>query len=201
MKIVIHSTETCAPAESRREHPEYRVLVAGIGNILLGDDAFGGEVIRYLLARYDVPKVVRIQDFGIRGDDLARAIGRATEAVMLIDAVPRGDPPGTSYLLELNDESRAAANSRSNADAHSLDPVSVLRLVHDLSRSESAPSLYLVGCEPAVVKRGEGSVRLSPPVAAAVPGAAEMVRAYLARYFRIHLRRISISTAGGGVAI
>jgi hydrogenase maturation protease len=200
VKIAVSSPETCFPAERRREHQGYRILVAGIGNNFLGDDAFGGEVIRHLLDHYEIPKAVSVQDFGMRAADLARAIGRASEAVILIDAAPRGNAPGTSYLLELDDESPAAANARINADAESLDPVSVLRLVHELSRSEPEPRLYLVGCEPAVLERDESAVRLSPAVAAAVPCAAEMVRSYLGRYFGVHLGKSSGSTADDRVA-
>ena len=76
-----------------------RVLVAGIGNIFLGDDAFGCEVIQRIHRRV-VPEYVRVEDFGIRGFDLAYALMDDYEAVILVDATPRGELPGTLYTIE-----------------------------------------------------------------------------------------------------
>src|SRR5438128_1754175 len=75
------------------------VLVAGVGNIFLGDDAFGVEVAQRL-ARRPLPAGVRVVDFGIRGLDLAYALLDPYEAVILVDAMPRGEQPGTLYVLE-----------------------------------------------------------------------------------------------------
>jgi hydrogenase maturation protease len=167
--------------------PGNRVLVAGIGNIFKGDDAFGVEVIRHLRVHHDIPDEVRVHDFGIRGYDLAYAIGDAYEAVILVDAAPRGETPGTLYLLELDTAQLGEDTSEANVDPHTLDPVSVLRLVHALSRSEDTGKLYLIGCEPAVLDSSDGSLELSPLVAAAIPAAAEMIRSHLAKQFNIHL--------------
>ncbi len=79
------------------------VLVAGIGNIFLGDDAFGVEVVRSL-ARRQLPEGVAVRDFGIRGFDLAYALLDPWSAVILVDALPRGEVPGT--LLYDGAESR-----------------------------------------------------------------------------------------------
>src|SRR6266853_193590 len=76
-----------------------RVLIAGVGNIFLGDDAFGVEVAQRL-ARRPLPEGVRVVDFGIRGLDLAYALLDRYEAVVLVDAAPRGGAPGTIYVLE-----------------------------------------------------------------------------------------------------
>ena len=166
----------------------HRVLVAGIGNIFMGDDAFGVEVIRELLGRYEIPDELRVEDFGIRGYDLAYAIGDGYEAVILVDASPREEAPGTLYLLEL-DMNHLEDTGDVNVDAHSLDPVSVLRMVRALGTSGPVGDIYLVGCEPSVLDGGEGVMELSPPVAAAVPGAVEMVRSHLEKNFEIKLKR------------
>src|SRR6516225_7125141 len=76
-----------------------RILVAGIGNIFLGDDAFGVEVARRLAARPQ-PDGVRVADFGIRGIDLTYALLDGYETVILVDATPRGGQPGTLYVIE-----------------------------------------------------------------------------------------------------
>lgn len=80
-----------------------RILVAGIGNIFLGDDAFGVEAVRELM-QHRWPAGVRIIDFGIRSYELAFALVDGYDAVILIDAAVRGQVPGTLYLVEIEQE-------------------------------------------------------------------------------------------------
>src|SRR5438270_11291018 len=101
-----------------------RSLVAGLGNDFLGDDAFGVEVVQ-CLARRDLPGGVRVGDFGIRGLALTYALLDGYEAVVLVDAAPRGGPPGTLYVLEIPREEGTAAPL---LEPHGMDPVKVLRL-------------------------------------------------------------------------
>ena len=93
------------PARDATQKP--RILVAGIGNIFLGDDGFGVEVAQQL-SKCDFPASVRVADFGIRGFDLAFALQDGYETTILIDAFPHGQPPGTVYVVEpdLNDPLR-----------------------------------------------------------------------------------------------
>src|SRR5262245_40901090 len=102
------------------------ILVAGIGNIFLGDDGFGPEVICRLLRR-PPDNNVRIVDYGIRGLDLAYALLDPLDAVFIVDATQRGGSPGTLYVIapELPDAKDAAQHS---FNAHALNPVSVLQL-------------------------------------------------------------------------
>ena len=90
-----------------------RILVAGIGNIFLGDDAFGVEVVRRLSAR-EWPANVRVTDFGIRGYDLAYALLDGYDTTILIDACPRGELAGTLYVIEpdVRDLGAAAGTGR-----------------------------------------------------------------------------------------
>src|SRR5262249_15201119 len=104
-----------------------RILVAGVGNIFLGDDAFGVEVARRL-ARRPLPPEVRVVDFGIRGLDLTYALLDGYETVVLVDAAPRGGPPGTLYVLEPEPGEPPAGEAGPLFEMHSLDPVKVLRL-------------------------------------------------------------------------
>lgn len=85
-----------------------RILVAGIGNIFLGDDGFGVEVVRQLAQR-DLPEGIEVVDFGIRGVDLAYASLDDYDAVIFVDTAPRGGAPGTLYLIEakLEDDGEA----------------------------------------------------------------------------------------------
>ena len=147
-----------------------RILVAGIGNIFFGDDAFGCEVATEL-AKRSWPGGVRIVDFGIRAYDLAYAIIDGYDATILIDAAPRGEKPGTVYLLELDPEKIDTCGDEV-VDAHALTPVRVLQLIRALGGR--AENLYLVGCEPARWD-GEGIIGLSDEVRDAVSVAVKMI--------------------------
>jgi hydrogenase maturation protease len=150
-----------------------RILVAGIGNIFFGDDAFGVEVVREL-ARYEFPEGVRVEDFGIRSYDLAYAIVDGYDAVILVDATPRKQPPGTVSLIEL-DSQNLPPGSEEAVDAQSLNPACVLQMVEAMGGQ--IRRLYLVGCEPAVLETEE--LGLSPQVMTAVPNATELIQAFI----------------------
>lgn len=153
-----------------------RILVAGIGNIFLGDDAFGVEVARLLLARPQ-PQGVRVIDFGIRGLDLAYALTEGCDAAILVDAAPRGEPPGTLYVIEPDIET---SQPDVGFDGHSMNPVSVLRLASTLGE---LPSRVLVlGCEPSRQSSEEDAdFELSAPVRAALGPAVTMVESLIER--------------------
>jgi hydrogenase maturation protease len=147
------------------------ILIAGIGNIFFGDDAFGCEVAAQLMRR-PLPEGVRVIDFGIRSYDLAYAMMNGPDVTIFIDATPRGQPPGTIYLLE-PDENILDSNFGEVVNAHSMNPVRVLQLIHSLGGQPGR--LYLVGCEPAILETEEGAMGLSEKVQAAVAPAIEMI--------------------------
>ena len=154
------------------------ILVAGIGNIFLGDDAFGVEVAQRLLRRPQ-PDGVRIVDFGIRGFDLAYAMLEQNEVVILVDAVGRGEPPGTLYLIEA-DTSPPEGAPAPEIQAHSMTPGAVFHLIRSMGE-EPPGRVLVVGCEPATFGPEElGQMGLSDPVAAALPGAIEIVEQLVA---------------------
>lgn len=121
-----------------------RMLVAGIGNIFLGDDGFGVEVVRRLAQRPRLPGV-DVVDFGIRGMDLVYALQRDYRAVVLVDAAPRGEPPGTLAVLEPEHVWHGPAA----VETHGMDPVRVLRLAREFGPVPA--QLRVVCCEPAAV--------------------------------------------------
>ncbi len=146
-----------------------KVLVAGIGNVFLGDDGFGVEVVRRLAAR-ELPEGLDAIDFGVRGHDLGFALTSGYSAAVLVDATPRGRAPGTLYVLDLDDVVLEPA-----LDTHAMDPAKVL----GLARAIGTPPrpLRLVGCEPSsfVDPYGEMTMGLSPEVEAAVDSAVSLV--------------------------
>ncbi len=151
------------------------VLVAGLGNVFLGDDGFGVEVARRLAAE-PLPEGVKVADFGIRGMHLAyELLDGGYETAILVDATSRGGAPGTVYVIEpdLGEDAHGAA-AGVLADAHSMSPDAVLRWLRSLGGTP--PRLLVVGCEPA---RLEEEMGLSPPVERAVGEAAQVVRELL----------------------
>jgi hydrogenase maturation protease len=153
------------------------ILVAGIGNIFMGDDAFGVEVARQLEGR-NLPAAVRISDFGIRGLDLAYALQDRYETTILIDAYSRGDAPGTLYVVEPDLSSLSPEQTDgSDMDAHGMDPVKVLRLA--ASMGGPLKRVLLVGCEPATLGPEEGQMGLSETVKASLPGAVALVESVI----------------------
>jgi len=151
-----------------------RILIAGIGNIFLGDDAFGVAVTQRLAQRH-FPAGVRVVDFGIRGLDLTYALLDPYDVVILVDAAPRGQLPGTLYVIE---PEAAGTDGLDPADVllemHNLDPVKVLRLAAVMGGQ--IQRLLLVGCEPQPGATEEEMAQgLSAPVQAAVDHAVALI--------------------------
>jgi hydrogenase maturation protease len=158
-----------------------RILVACIGNIFLGDDAFGVEVAESLL-RKKWPENVKIRDFGIRSLDLTYALLESWDVVILVDAAPRGGEVGTLYLIEPEAADVQAASEPDAGemlvDAHGMDPVKVLRLVQAMGGK--VQRLLLVACEPSR-NIEEMDMELSPAVRLAIPEAVAMVESLIAK--------------------
>lgn len=150
-----------------------RILIAGIGNIFLGDDAFGVEVARRLSAR-EWPSNIKVTDFGIRGYDLAYALLDGYDTTILVDACPRGEPAGTLYVIEPDLADLGGPEEQQVAvEAHSMNPLNVLRLAS--SMGGPLKRVLLVGCEPATLGPEEGQMGLSPAIEAVIDDAVKLV--------------------------
>jgi hydrogenase maturation protease len=165
-----------------------RMLIAGIGNIFLGDDGFGPEVARRL-AGQALPGWVRVADYGISGMHLAYDLADGYDSAILIDAAPRGDEPGTVTVLAPAPPPRPTlapappprptlAASRL-FDAHGMQPDVVLGVLDMLGAG--TVRILVVGCEPASVDYG---MELSEPVANAVGEAVGVVLGLVAEAAR-----------------
>jgi hydrogenase maturation protease len=156
------------------------ILIAGIGNIFLGDDAFGVEVARSLLARA-LPPQVHIKDFGIRGFDLAYSMLDPWHTLIMVDAIQRDEAPGTLFLIEpdLSGLGNLAAEGL-DLNPHGMDPMHVLNLAASLGSIQ--PRVLVLGCE-ANDFGGEleGRMGLSPAVEAAVEEASNMIEELIGR--------------------
>lgn len=146
------------------------VLVAGIGNVFLGDDGFGVEVVRRLAGR-SLPEGVTVRDFGIRGLDLAYALADYDVAI-LVDVVPRDGEPGTLFVIDAAE----AAEGPVGVDTHGMDPAKVLAFARNVGPMPE--EIYVVGCQPGFVPEPDAEelvVELSDAAEAAVEGAIEEV--------------------------
>ncbi|MCU1225198.1 MAG: hydrogenase maturation protease [Edaphobacter sp.] len=156
------------------------ILVACVGNIFLGDDGFGVEVARSL-SRRPLSRDILVKDYGIRGFDLAYALLEPWKAVILVDALPRNDDPGTLYIVK-PDLSRMGdpAAPGMEMNPHGMDPVHVLNLA--LTMGPILAPVFLVGCQPDDFgDELDGRMGLSAPVQAAVEEASNMVEELVAK--------------------
>ncbi len=167
--------EPLAGEQAARRQQAPRILVAGIGNVFLGDDGFG-VALADRLSRRELPAGVEVADFGIRGMDLAFAMQDGYEAVVLLDATPRGERPGTLYVIEVD----ADEHTEATLDTHGMDPAKVLGLVRALG--STPPRTFVVGCEPRTRMSAEDEeivAQLSEPVRAALGQAVTLVDSLL----------------------
>ena len=141
-----------------------RILVAGIGNIFFGDDAFGPAVLARLV-REQIDGA-RIEDYGIRGLHLAYELLGGYEAAVIVDAVSRGGTPGTLYVIEPSESIEAT-----EPDAHRMDLGSVFGFLRLLGGEP--PPITIVGCEPECIDEG---VDITETVSHAVEAALPLVR-------------------------
>jgi hydrogenase maturation protease len=162
-----------------------RILVAGVGNVFLGDDGFG-VALADRVARRQLPAGVDVADFGIRGMDLAFAIQDGYDAVVLLDATPRGERPGTLCVIEVEHED----NGEATLDTHAMDPAKVIGLVRALGGEP--PPMFVVGCEPQTRMSADDEeivMQLSEPVRASLDSAVNVVESLLADIRHNHTQK------------
>jgi hydrogenase maturation protease len=167
-----HEVEPLEPEPAAPTGP--RVLVAGIGNVFLGDDGFG-VALAGRLARRELPAGVEVVDYGIRGMDLAYALLEDWTAAILLDATPRGAAPGTLYVIEPDLEAIDVA-----PEAHGMDPVRVLALA--MAMGGTPARTLVLGCEPQSVPDPDSDeivAALTEPVRAALDEAERQLDSLL----------------------
>lgn len=148
-----------------------QILIAGIGNVFMGDDGFGVEVAARLATRR-LPDGVVAADIGVRSLHLAFALLDKPDLLLVVDAVDRGEPPGTLFVIE----PQLDGDGPAIADAHSMSLQTVVAALRGLGGE--VPPMLLVGCQPAFVGERMG---LSPAVQQAVPHAVALVERTVAR--------------------
>jgi hydrogenase maturation protease len=166
-------------AQETRAVETKRILIAGIGNIFLGDDGFGVEVANKLAGR-TFPQGVRVTDFGIRGFDLAYALMEGYETTILVDAYPGEGQPGTLFVIEPDLKNADPAGTQPGfVDPHGMNPLNVLRMA--VNMGAQLQRVLLVGCVPATLGPEEGKMGLSETITAAVDEAVRLVDSLVTR--------------------
>ena len=154
-----------------------RTLVAGIGNLLRGDDGFGPAVVHALLASPDVPQTIRAVEMGIGGIALVHELMDGYDALVIVDAVDRGGAPGTLYVLDVDvpevGDLSPAERHELTGDMHQAVPDRALIIAR--AAGVLPPHVRIIGCQP--LETEEFSTELSDVVAAAVPRALEAILA------------------------
>jgi len=150
------------------------ILIAGVGNVLYGDDAFGSEVARRL-AEHSLPDNVRAIDFGIRGFDLAAALLDPHDVVIIVDCLSQSEQPGALRVFDSRHDLTIQSPSPGfRPEWHSIDPATALNLAHSLGGNFGR--VILVGCEPSPSVGPAGlQIGMTEPVQAAVNGAVQLI--------------------------
>jgi hydrogenase maturation protease len=160
-----------------------RILIAGIGNIFLGDDGFGVEVVQRL-ARHPLPENVCVVDFGIRALDLMRALLHGYDAAILVETIQRGSAPGTVFVLEPPrpipvGEIQPALSQDMLLESHGIDPTRLFRLISALGGD--LHQIYILGCEPSPQAAEPAERQISPPVRRAIVAAIPTIESLICR--------------------
>lgn len=156
-----------------------RILVAGVGNVLRGDDGFGPAVVQALAAAGGLPAGVRVVEVGIGGIGLVHELMDGYDALVIVDAVERGGAPGSLYVLEpeVPDVAAVPAPERHAlaTDLHQAVPWRALVMARAVGALP--PVVRIVGGQPAETE--DFSTELSPPVQRLVPAAVATIRSIL----------------------
>jgi len=157
--------------QTKTSSTKKRVMIARVGNMFLKNDGFGGEVIKKIIHK-KFPEGVEIKDFGTGGLKLAYDLMKGYDSLILLDASPRGERPGTLYRIEPDEKDFSTDLEQGGPiDPHGSDPVTVLRFVRSIGAWPG--KVFIVACEPESVDDFE--IGLSEPVNAAVQNAVELV--------------------------
>ncbi len=155
-----------------------KTLVAGMGNVLRGDDGFGIRVIEELSKNHSFPEEIDLYEAGIGGIGFVQELMKGYDALIIVDAIEKGAAAGTLFVVEPLESVAEIENLKlheSMVDMHYADPSKVLQLARALK--VCPPKVFIVGCQPEYVDDAVEGLR--PPVRKAVPLAVKEVLALI----------------------
>jgi hydrogenase maturation protease len=156
------------------------ILVAGIGNELKQDDAFGIEFIKAFEREVTLPDEIKLMEVGIGGIHLVQELHYNYDILILVDAVDWGEKPGHVYFREMEsiasiDDMPVFEKRTFLADMHYTNPLRALMLAKALNVLPK--NIYILGCEAA--EHDDFAIGMSPAVEAGIPIAIEKLKQWL----------------------
>jgi hydrogenase maturation protease len=145
--------------------PPKRIVVLGVGNLLLSDEGVGVHVAHKLM-EMDLPAGVEVIEGGTQGFRLMNVVTEA-DRLVVVDAVKGGAPPGSIYRFDIKD-----APSYPGAYKTSVHQIGILEVIHLSELVGRIPETTIIGVEPKSLAMG---MELSPEVAKKLPKVIEMV--------------------------
>ena len=157
-----------------------KVLIAGVGNELKQDDAFGIEFVKIFRESVHLPERIKLMEVGIGGIHLVQELHAVYDVLIMVDAVEWGKDAGHVYFKEM--ESVADINEMPVfekrtflADMHYTNPIRALMLAKALNVLPK--KIYILGCEAAM--HDDFAIGMSKEVTAAIPQAIEKLKSWL----------------------
>lgn len=161
---------------------DQKILIAGVGNVLQGDDGFGIELAHRLMEREDLSQTVKVIETGIGGMSLIQELMYGYNALVILDAYKNNGTPGRLYMLEpvFPDMSDLSVHELRDyfSDTHYATPMRALNFLTHIDRLPD--TIRIIGCEPEEID--DLRIGLSPPVAAAIEEAMQMVLTWIDNY-------------------
>lgn len=161
-----------------------KILIAGVGNVLRGDDGFGVAVAQTLSQNNNFSSDVDIFEAGIAGIAFVQELMNGYDALIIADAIDKGAAPGTIFVFEpevsqVDGATASAEFHRSLADAHYTEPTKVLTLARALDVLPS--KIFVVGCQPAGYD--DFGAEMSSAVTNAIPVAARQIESLIKKLY------------------
>lgn len=145
--------------------PPKRVIVLGVGNLLLSDEGVGVHVAKKLM-EMDLPPNVQVVEGGTDGFRLMNVVTEA-DRIIIVDAVKGGEAPGSIYRFDIKD-----APTYPDAYKTSVHQIGILEVIHLSELIGKTPETVIIGVEPRSLDMG---MELSPEVEARLPRIIELV--------------------------
>ena len=156
------------------------ILVAGVGNELKQDDAFGIEFVKQLIANEEIPERIKVLEVGIGGIHLVQELHYGYEMLVMVDAVDWGEKPGHVHLKEVEsirdiDNMPVFEKRTFLADMHYTNPMRALMLAKALKVLPE--KVYILGCE--AYRHDDFAIGMSSVVTEAIPKAIIKLKNWL----------------------
>jgi hydrogenase maturation protease len=144
--------------------PPQRIVILGVGNLLLSDEGVGVHVANRLM-EMELPPGVEVIEGGTDGFRLMNVVTEA-DRLIVIDAVKGGASPGSIYRFDVKD-----APSYPQVYKTSVHQIGILEVIHLSELVGRTPETTIIGIEPKSMAMG---LELSPEISEKLPRIIEL---------------------------